>query len=612
MTKAVRLRAKGEGGVQVAKSLVEQQVDSRAAADGIAALVRLGEDGSLPAFRWVLALPWSTRDHPARAIQRIGKRRVTPLAPDVRRLCGHHRKAVRDAAASTLAALKAGRCPPFSPSEALNPWIEQRVRDLGSAVYPPIPATAEWRRVSGDNLEQGMSGWYLGEVGGVARMVDLFGRERVGPAGRWVTEPRTLADEVPVFRAYRADPRRFQALLPVMDLLDDRKRAPEVSQVSIPEALAAAWALERGDRETAAGILLPALEAAPDDLVLQSLGVTFVDESLRFLWERLVGNRDFDDAAARARRLATATASEGESRRMLEDLARDLESRREDFRTFALPSPEDWTRRKASLTRAEQVEFLVARLRLLNSVQGNEAGMPLDAPQFAEPATGPDGRLTPSRTPVINPFHELLEMHLEPAEACALIPRIVNRQPSLTWETNLRLPWLHQWFTVGDVTALVVNKAAYQALFRIDPGESMVGPWAFVFNRARADGRRQDEDRARVWCQLNGRSTRLDLALSILGTACSQAAKDIVRDFPGNPAVADALLRCAAADVDRQPTYARLLLALDSPRAVPQAREWLRDTARPELRETAARILMRHGDLRDQEGLRELIERSRP
>ena len=55
-------------------------------------------------------------------------------------------------------------------------------------------------------------------------------------------------------------------------------------------------------------------------------------------------------------------------------MAEQLPRRSEDFKSLMLPTAGDWEQRKAGMTRAAQVEYLVRRLRLLNCRQWGQPG----------------------------------------------------------------------------------------------------------------------------------------------------------------------------------------------------------------------------------------------
>src|SRR5207245_5012670 len=92
-------------------------------------------------------------------------------------------------------------------------------------------------------------------------------------------------------------------------------------------------------------------------------------------------------------------------------LAAQLPRRGDDFVKLKLPTPAEWEGLKKQLTRAQQIDFLCERMRLLNCFQqGQPAGIELSQKQFAEPcgiSRDASWGGSQGRTEVINPLLEL-------------------------------------------------------------------------------------------------------------------------------------------------------------------------------------------------------------
>jgi hypothetical protein len=150
--------------------------------------------------------------------------------------------------------------------------------------------------------------------------------------------------------------------------------------------------------------LLPALETLLldehlVDVARARLGDIYGHRMLRAFADA----RDYDAAlklAGYIRERLGHTRFHSEAVRLLDELPR----RRDDFKEFRLPTPEEWAAEKKRLTRGEQINYLCRRLRLLNCYQHSQpGGIRYRDHQYAEPHAidGP-------KTEVINPYVELL------------------------------------------------------------------------------------------------------------------------------------------------------------------------------------------------------------
>ncbi len=130
----------------------------------------------------------------------------------------------------------------------------------------------------------------------------------------------------------------------------------------------------------------------------------------RMLEEAFSWNRDFKETL----RLANLLAERYPGTRFHEhgvQFSKEMPKRLDDFKKLKLPSREEWDGLKNKLTRAEQIQFLCERMRLLNCFQLSEpGGYTIRDFQSAEPSdlslytVGPEQR----STYVINPYVELV------------------------------------------------------------------------------------------------------------------------------------------------------------------------------------------------------------
>ena len=117
------------------------------------------------------------------------------------------------------------------------------------------------------------------------------------------------------------------------------------------------------------------------------------------------GDRDYKEAL-RLARLINERHPGSRYHNYAKRLAEQLPQRKDDFTKLKLPTPAEWSALKTKLTRAQQIDFLCERMRLLNC--GPDGwGDPLDQTQFAEPIYASHS-LQKGKTKVINPLTELV------------------------------------------------------------------------------------------------------------------------------------------------------------------------------------------------------------
>ena len=133
---------------------------------------------------------------------------------------------------------------------------------------------------------------------------------------------------------------------------------------SLYEVLLGQWLYATGRFDLAAAIILPALDTLYMDEHL--VGITSVALGDIYGYQMLtafVGDRDYDRTLALARVLVDhcqKTRFSEYARR----LAAEIPRRRDDFKTLTLPTPPEWTEKKKTMPRVEQIQFLCDRLRV--------------------------------------------------------------------------------------------------------------------------------------------------------------------------------------------------------------------------------------------------------
>ncbi|HWB58470.1 MAG TPA: hypothetical protein VG733_03220 [Chthoniobacteraceae bacterium] len=548
-------------------------------------------------IRSLLATPHHNPAVLVAAINEAAARKLD-VAPDIKKLAVWYRKAVRDAARDAAEKLGIKNLPEFKPEDAFNPWLDGEMKAIAAMPYPEIPKDAKWMRfaqakdanegsktisfgggmvteikdgklevkqVDAPKAQPGISGWLLEEKDGKLKVMDYFGfvldldKKEADP------KSRTFAEDAAVF----ADARKLPADSPedmtkVMAVLSMRGMLTgqfEPRYISIPEALVAAWSYKAGDKKLAAEIILPRIEASPDDLefahqIAELLGKVYQQQMLDAFCEA----RDYDTALRIANHLAEPEFDTYFYQPRAKELAAQLQKRAGDFKTFTLPSADDWAKQKAGMSREEQIKFLADHLRLLNCAQW---GQPGDVSYDQAQVSGAMG--AQDRKPVINPFNELRDMNLTGAELTLLAPYLEDDDfmPTYSYWRDFH-PARHLHRVYWAVQA-IVNEAAGSNIAQLQDGLPPEQKKAAV-------------EKVLAWCKENGSKSREQ---RILDTLATTAKWD---EFARTASLAETGKIAAAAPVmekrlDDFPSNSGDILEicyrLDTPDALPFARDWL-------------------------------------
>ncbi len=370
---------------------------------GLRVLRRVRSPRSVDLFRRLLDQP-----HPNAAVARgileeTATRGYRDLAPDVRRLCGHYRTSVREAARAAAARLGIADVPVHRPGTAVTPWLEGQIRQIADMSRLTVPADAAWS-------------------GATAGLVDALD----GEVRRLLTDP---------------DP-------PGVPPAADGPTGREILAAVSPR-----------DRETVATRLLPLLDALPDDRGLLATARAHAGSLLHAaLLRALADERDLLTALVLAHHLAKplfdGCAFQTDARLLADQLPRRLE----DYKSFRLPTPVAWNRMKRGMSRAGRIAFLTERLRLLNR-STRDAAAAAGAGPFDAPQTGARGE--DAAAPLINPFRELAGLGPTVDDIPALAPHLAN-EDLLAWAPAPTGPATLP--RVNRPVALLVNDAACRLL----------------------------------------------------------------------------------------------------------------------------------------------------
>jgi hypothetical protein len=176
-------------------------------------------------------------------------------------------------------------------------------------------------------------------------------------------------------------------------------------------------------------------------------------------------DRDYDKAEEIAKHLAK-NFPDTRFHRAATRLVEELPKRRDDFGKLKLPTPKEWAEQKKAMTRAEQIDYLCKRLRLLNSPPSGPTPITPDPAhrQYPEPINTWDD-LRKGKTEVINPLVELGDrMDLKASDVEYLAPHLKDDWLMLVlYYTRLNGPsgTLH---TSRPLIAELINAAAKREL----------------------------------------------------------------------------------------------------------------------------------------------------
>ncbi|MGD0089898.1 MAG: hypothetical protein ABSE73_08250 [Planctomycetota bacterium] len=600
-------RAGGAEALDAALWLIDEEKQAENQAAGMRVLRRVQVPRATEVFKALLAQPHPNAEVAKGVIEEAAQRKLAALAPDIQRLCGHYRTAVREAARKAAPALGLAPAPDFKPEEAFTPWLEQQLKDIAAMVLVEIPKEAAWTRFEVPVTEQegqakprwrDFSGWLLGEKDGKQRTVDWFAQEAAWDKAATKMTPRSWSDEAQALLELRAGKEREAPA--ALSRRGGLTAQFEPHWISLPEGLVAAWSFVRGDKASAAAVLFPRLDGMSDDrwlawVVRDYLGNMYYQEMLEAFSHR----RDYPRVQELARHLAKPVFDGYNYQPRAKELLAQLEKRGDDFKAFVLPEPAQWEKQKKEqkLSREQQVKFLAKHLRLLNCIQlGQPGGINYNDEQFAGPR---DSRDKTNKT-VINPYNELQALKLEISELPWLVPFLAdeNYMPTFNyWRDFHPRRTFHQ---VNWAVGNVVNDAAHRDLAEL-------GAY-FALDDA---GKKQHIQKILDWCKTNSAKTREQLLLEVLETSkdwreVGRGAGEAVR---GKVVKAFPLLARRMSDFPKnRADIAELCCALEAPEAAAEARKWLKD-ANATVRFYAALILIRSSPQGAKpEGLDELQE----
>ena len=395
--------ATGEESIDAALWLLEYEKVAANQVAGFKALKRIQGPRVAGVLKSLLTQPHPNGKVASSAVKEVGRRGLTELAPDVKRLTTHYRTTVRDAARTAATALGIKDLPKFVPEKAFTPFLEKALESMAAMVFTKIPGDARWRRFTITHPYQDeFSGWHIAKN----KVIDQHGRERTLEEERFETFDRTLQDDAEALLKMREDSKDDSSFSSGGGMTGQF----EPRFVSVPEILVAVWSATRGDRKTAARVLFPRIDAAADDRWIEwtarnLLGHLYHQQML----DVFSYGRDYEEATRLADHLSQGIFDDYQYQDRAKELSAQLKRRGEDFKKLLLPTAKEWARLRTSMDRPGQVKYLAKRLRILNCFQTIQPGdVDYTDPQYPKAMTAYGWDDDPQTLPtVINPYVEL-------------------------------------------------------------------------------------------------------------------------------------------------------------------------------------------------------------
>lgn len=562
------------------------------------------------------------------ALEQARERSLVGAVNHVRNLCRHYNADVREAARAAARGFGLEPIPSYDPSTDLGPRLEQWLKTSLAILPDKVPAGATWCRFTvpavwftlvstKDPKEFEVCGWLLGEEAEVYRVIDWMGQP-----GRWPREKVEIhPDSLEAFAAriikirgkYNAseDCSEKSALQKRVGIRSFMMSSGATWNGSIPEVLAAAWSLERGDRGTAVRLMVPLMEDVSDEQAfLDYLRDEIAVKLDRRMLAAFTGRRDYAEALRIAKILASPWFDGFRHQARAKGLAATLPDRTEDFKTLRLMAPQEWEAFKKTAGRRQQIEHLAERLRLICASQGDiPGGISYSDPQYLWEAGNGDenGQIGPFAFSVfggkkaINPYSELLRLNMTGAEMQQLVPYLESEHYILAYDLYRFIP--NNPFSLHRVSWVVAS------IFNSVSRTKLVDRSKLASASRGADAQQIPEVRA--WCNENADLTHADhLARAVLHASKWQDTRWAfwgLLDLEEDRAVELIVARCDQEPI-RESELSQLLCLLDRQEYLPRARRWMRSRDR-DMRFWGALLVLKHADRNKPEGLKTVLRR---
>jgi hypothetical protein len=363
----------------------------------------------------------------AGVLKQVGPHKTALPADRLAQLCHHYRASIREEARKLNRQRKGPDPGPFDAALAMRAGPVRELMDaIGKLIVEPPAADAKWVVVTttyfkdGKKTEESQSrGWLLKDGDTFSILTPFADKEAFSQKAR-ETSDRGKQTYSSSYAAEQIE----KEVERLVELRKNEDREFELSRrggltgqfegcgASLYEIMVGRWLYDTKQYDLAARVILPALDMLYTDehlagIVRDGLGQNYGYRMLA----AFVGERDYD----RATKLASLIRERFPGTRFHSDAVRlmaELPMRRDDFKELKLPTAKEWAELKGKTSRAEQVEYLCKRMRLLNCFQWGQPGdVSYSDKQYAEPcgmsrnaSWGGSG----GKTEVINPLVEFV------------------------------------------------------------------------------------------------------------------------------------------------------------------------------------------------------------
>ncbi|MCZ7648627.1 MAG: hypothetical protein M5U26_25770 [Planctomycetota bacterium] len=493
--------ATGPNALPALEWLLMYEKDAGNQAAAIEALGRQRGAECAALFKSLLAQPHPNAKVAQAVVDLAAERGMKELAPEIQRLCGHYRAAVREAALKAAPKLGGAKLPEYRPEAAFTPWLEEQLANVRKMVPWELPAKATWMHFTPAAQPDagGLGALVLEDTAAAFKALDWWGQQRELAKKDYKAEPRGLAAEAQALAALRKEAKNPRDLAVRLSRGGAATAQFEPPFASLPEVLVGAWCFEKGEKAAAAELLFPRLEAMADDRWMAWVARDLLGHPL--YQQALVAfshGRDYDAALKLFLHLSGPLFDEYTYQDESQKLAGELAQRGDEFKSFKLPTPQEWEAQKKKLGREEQIAFLGERLRLLNCIQLSQPGNVNYADEQSTRPFAERSRIQGGGAHLaINPFNELRAMALQPKDLPALVPFLADERCMPTFSYWRDFDYRRTVHQVNWVVASVLNEAAKKDLARLAD-----------YNGADEAGRKAHLDGILAWCRENAGKTR--------------------------------------------------------------------------------------------------------
>ena len=511
----------GEEAFETARWLYQHDTWSHHRDDAVKALARIRTPAADKLFVQMIQRAESQFTILTMALRQAAARDLVEAADSIRPLCRHYDANVREAALAAASRLGLKDVGQYDPQTDLGPRIERWLRTLLTVLPEKIPPSARWHRLTvpsygsraADAVPLEMYGWLVDEDGNSYRVIDWTDHPRTWTRKEAQVRPESLAEFAERMVKVRE---KFEGS---KDDSERRKLQEDVGVLmfmtwgghpwtgSVPEVLAAAWSLERGERATCARLIVPLMKGADDEKeALDYFGNRIAVEIDKRMLTAFT-TRDYNEALRLAKLLVAPFFDGFPHQDRAKGLVATLPERTEDFKALSLVAPANWQSLKKQYSRQQQIEYLAKRLRLIHATQASiPGGIDYSDTQYL-PEDAPEGQIKRTVRPflsegteAINPYCELLCLNLTGAEMLQLVPYLESPDYILAYDLYRFLPQdpqcLHK---VSWVAASILNAVSQKDV--VDVG---------ILEGQAAEARRRHIDELRKWCADHAAVTHAD------------------------------------------------------------------------------------------------------